>query len=89
MLVRSVQITLMLSSLLLGGSACVRLSDDPESFTCDDGECPSGMKCVDREFESPLPPEAHDLDAVVMVLFYHDLYWMGVDRAAMNRAIRA
>lgn len=44
---------------------------------------------VDRELDAPLPPEARDLDAVVMVLFYHDTYWMKVDREAMNRAIFA
>jgi predicted methyltransferase len=42
---------------------------------------------VDREFEDPLPPDVRDLDAVVIVLFYHDTYWMGVDRARMNRAV--
>lgn len=42
---------------------------------------------VDREFGDPLPPELHDLDAVVNVLFYHDFEWMGVDRAAHNAAI--
>jgi predicted methyltransferase len=42
---------------------------------------------VDREFEDPLPPEAKDLDAVLVVLFYHDLYWLDVDRAKMNQAI--
>jgi predicted methyltransferase len=42
---------------------------------------------VDRPFEDPLPPDARDLDAVVIVLFYHDLYWFGTDRAAMNRAV--
>lgn len=44
---------------------------------------------VDRELDDPLPPEAKDLDAVVMVLFYHDTVWMKVDRARMNRAIFA
>ena len=44
---------------------------------------------VDREFVAPLPPEAKDLDAVLMVLFYHDTAWMEVDRAAMNKAIFA
>lgn len=44
---------------------------------------------VDRPFEDPLPPDARDLDAVVIVLFYHDLYWFGTDRAAMNRAVFA
>jgi predicted methyltransferase len=42
---------------------------------------------ADLPFDSPLPPEAKDLDAVVMVLFYHDSVWMGVDRAKMNAAI--
>lgn len=39
---------------------------------------------VTREFDDPLPPEAKDLDAVVMVLFYHDTVWIGTDRAKMN-----
>jgi predicted methyltransferase len=42
---------------------------------------------VDRDFDDPLPPEAHDLDRVVIVLFYHDTVWMDVDRVAMNEAV--
>ena len=42
---------------------------------------------VDREFDDPLPAEAHDLDAVFMVLFYHDTVWLETDRAHMNSAI--
>lgn len=42
---------------------------------------------VVREFDDPLPPEAKDLDAVFVVLFYHDLYWLGTDRAKMNAAV--
>jgi predicted methyltransferase len=42
---------------------------------------------VARAFDDPLPEDAKDLDAVVMVLFYHDLYWVGTDRAKMNAAI--
>jgi len=42
---------------------------------------------VTREFDDPLPPEAKDLDAVVMVLFYHDTFWMKTDQAKMNAAI--
>ncbi|WP_437910427.1 SAM-dependent methyltransferase [Sorangium sp. So ce327] len=42
---------------------------------------------VDRELDDPLPPEARDLDAVFLVLFYHDTVWMEADRAAMNRAV--
>lgn len=42
---------------------------------------------VDREFDDPLPKEAKNLDAVFLVLFYHDTYWMETDRAKMNAAI--
>ncbi len=42
---------------------------------------------VERDLDAPFPPEAHDLDAVVMVLFYHDAVWMKVDRAKMNKAV--
>ena len=44
---------------------------------------------VDREFDDPLPPEAHDLDAVAIVLFYHDTVWQKVDRDRMNRSVLA
>lgn len=42
---------------------------------------------ADRELEYPLPPEAKDLDAVAMVLFYHDTVWMETDRERMNRSV--
>jgi predicted methyltransferase len=41
----------------------------------------------DRELSDPFPPEAHDLDLVVDVLFYHDTVWLGADRDAMNAAV--
>ena len=47
----------------------------------------SNVVRVDQEFDAPLPSGAKNLDAVIMNLFYHDLYWLGTDRAAMNRAI--
>jgi predicted methyltransferase len=43
---------------------------------------------VDRELEDPFPPEAKDLDVVVMNLFYHDTFWMKTDRAKMNAAVQ-
>jgi len=49
----------------------------------------AGVVRVDRELESPLPPEAVSLDAVVMNAFYHDTVWLKTDRAAMNRAVLA
>jgi predicted methyltransferase len=42
---------------------------------------------VDRELADPLPPEARDLDLVLINLVYHDAVWLGVDRARMNRAV--
>jgi predicted methyltransferase len=44
---------------------------------------------VVREFDDPLPPEAKDLDAVVISFIYHDTAYMGVDREKMNRAVLA
>lgn len=44
---------------------------------------------VNREFDEPLPPEVRDLDAVIMVLFYHDTVWQKTDREKMNRSIFA
>jgi len=49
----------------------------------------SNVVRVDRDFDDPLPPEAKDLDAVLLILFYHDTVWMGTDRARMNRAVFA
>jgi len=47
----------------------------------------ANVRRVDRELESPLPPEATNLDAVVMVLFYHDTVWLKTDRAKMNKGV--
>jgi len=41
----------------------------------------------DRELDDLELPEG--LDAVIMVLFYHDTYWQEVDRAKMNAAVFA
>ena len=44
---------------------------------------------VVRPFEDPVPAEAADgqLDLVTLMFNYHDLGFLGVDRAAMNRAV--
>ncbi len=42
---------------------------------------------VDSELETPLPSEATNLDAVFLILFYHDTVWFETDRAEMNAAI--
>ncbi len=42
---------------------------------------------VDRELDDPFPPEARDLDLVLINLVYHDAVWLGVDREKMNRAV--
>jgi predicted methyltransferase len=47
----------------------------------------AGVVRVDREFDDPLPPDAVNLDAVLIVLFYHDTVWLGTDRARMNTAV--
>ncbi len=44
---------------------------------------------VVRRFEDPIPPEVSpgSLDLVTLMFNYHDLGHLGVDRAAMNRAV--
>ena len=46
---------------------------------------------VVRSFEDPAPPElsANALDLVTFMFNYHDLGYLGVDRARMNRAVFA
>jgi predicted methyltransferase len=48
-----------------------------------------GAVRVDREFDDPLPAEAKNLDAVFLVLLYHDTVWLKTDREKMNRAVFA
>lgn len=47
------------------------------------------ITAVVRPFEDPVPPElaADRLDLVTLMFNYHDLGHLGVDRAAMNRAV--
>jgi predicted methyltransferase len=40
---------------------------------------------VIRPFDDPVPPQASDLDLITLILFYHDITYMPVDRAKMNR----
>ena len=42
---------------------------------------------LDREFDDPFPADMAPLDAVTIVLFYHDTVWLGANREAMNRAV--
>jgi predicted methyltransferase len=46
-----------------------------------------GVVRLDRPFDDPFPPEVRNLDAVLIVLLYHDTVWMKADRARMNRAV--
>lgn len=48
-----------------------------------------GVVRLDRDFDDPLPGDLRPLDAVTMVLFYHDTVWLGVNREAMNKAVFA
>ena len=46
-----------------------------------------GVLRLDRDFDDPFPSDMRPLDAVTMVLFYHDTVWLGVNREAMNKAV--
>lgn len=49
----------------------------------------NGVVRLDRDFDDPFPDGLRPLDAVTMVLFYHDTVWLGVNREAMNKAVFA
>jgi predicted methyltransferase len=50
----------------------------------------AGVVRLDREFDEPLPPELNrKLDAVLLVLLYHDTVWLKTDRAKMNANVLA
>jgi predicted methyltransferase len=49
----------------------------------------ANVKRLDREFDDPFPDDVTNLDAVLIILFYHDTVWQGVDRDKMNKAIFA
>ena len=40
-----------------------------------------------RPFDDPTPPEVRDLDLISFFFFYHDVTYMEVDRAAMNKKL--
>jgi predicted methyltransferase len=51
----------------------------------------ANIVAVVQRFETPIPPEAaaNSLDLVTLMFNYHDLGFLGVDRAQMNRAVFA
>lgn len=65
--------------------ALQRFADKQMTARLKDDRLPNVVR-LDRELEDPGLP-AGGLDAVFLVLFYHDTYWMKVDRAAMNKRI--
>jgi len=44
---------------------------------------------VVRDFDDPIPPEVAGLDLITFFFAYHDITYMQVDRAAMNRKMFA
>src|SRR6188768_3305850 len=63
----------------IGAALKERLAANPQT----------GFEVVTRPFEDPVPPEAASLDVVTLVLNYHDISYLPVDRDAMNRKIFA
>jgi predicted methyltransferase len=63
----------------IGATLKERLAANPQT----------GIEVVTRPFEDPVPPEATQLDLVTLILNYHDISYLPVDRDAMNRKIFA
>jgi len=57
-----------------GPALTKRLADQPQA----------DFVAVYRPFEDPVPPEAPKLDLITLVLNYHDITYLPVDRSKMN-----
>ena len=42
-----------------------------------------------RDYDDPIPPEVNNLDMITLFFFYHDISYLPVDRAAMNKKMFA
>jgi predicted methyltransferase len=62
-----------------GAALTKRLTDAPQA----------NFIPVYRPFDDPVPPDAPPLDLVTLVLNYHDISYLPVDRAKMNQRIYA
>ncbi len=71
--------TLWAQSPRPGPALAKRLEDHPQA----------NFIVVARPFDDPVPPEATGLDLVTLVLNYHDITYLPVDRARMNQRIFA
>lgn len=62
-----------------GAALTKRLDDRPQA----------NIVVVLRPFEDPVPPQAAQLDLITLVLNYHDITYLPVDRATMNQRLFA
>jgi predicted methyltransferase len=60
-----------------GAALAKRLADNPQP----------NMEITLRPFETPVPDDAPKLDLVTLILNYHDISYLPVDRAKMNKSI--
>jgi len=62
-----------------GATLIKRLADHPQA----------NLVVVERPFEDPIAPEMPKLDLITIVLNYHDISYLPVDRAKMNQRLFA
>jgi len=62
-----------------GAALQKRMADHPQA----------NLVVVARPFDDPVPPEAVNLDLVTIVLNYHDISYLPVDRSKMNQKLYA
>jgi predicted methyltransferase len=52
-----------------------------------DKEIMRNVQYVVRPYDDPIPPRAGPFDLITVIFVYHDMEWLGRDRAAMNRKL--
>jgi predicted methyltransferase len=60
-----------------GAAMTKRLADHPQA----------NLTVVTRSFEDPVPDQAPPLDLITIILNYHDISYLPVDRAKMNKRL--
>ena len=85
----------LLARAVSPGGSVVAQTDSTISERFMKGETPAryskdvmkNVTYVVRPYGDPVPPGTRNLDLITLIFVYHDMEWLGVDRAAANRSL--
>lgn len=85
----------LLARAVAPGGSVVAQTDSTISERFMKGETPAryskdvmkNVTYVVRPYDDPVPPGTRNLDLITLIFVYHDMEWLGIDRAAANRSL--